>query len=133
MGLTIEPVDLDEPELEAYGANPIKIVGQTKCYIYLDDDQKHQKLMNSLVVSGSDEVLISWQLLMRWGVISPTFPKIMNCNKLYKIKQGVTMEDAFIQEGDAVIESVKGLEEEELKKKSKHGMFEFMKSYLIIK
>ena len=29
-GLTIEPVDLDEPELEAYGANPIPIVGQTK-------------------------------------------------------------------------------------------------------
>ena len=51
-GLAIEPVDLDEPELEAYGANLIKIVGQTKCYIYLDDDQKHPKLRNSLVVSG---------------------------------------------------------------------------------
>ena len=68
--------------------------------------------MNSLVVSGSDEVLISWQLLMRWGVISLTFPKIMDTNKLYRIHQGVTMEDAFIQEGEAVIESVKGLEEE---------------------
>ena len=89
--------------------------------------------MNSLVVKGSDEVLIYWQLLIRWGVISPTFPKIMNTNKLYKIKHGVTIEDAFIQEGDAIIESVKGLEEDELRTKSKQGMFEFMKSYLITK
>ena len=124
---------MDDSDLEASGANPVKIVGQTKCYIFLDDDQKHPKLMNSLVVKGSDEVLISWQLLMRWGVISPTFPKIMNTNKLYKIKHGVTMEDAFIQEGDAIIESVKGLEEDELRTKSKQGMFEFMKSYLITK
>ena len=38
------------------------------------------------------------------------------------------MEDAFIQECDAVIESVKGLEEEELKKKTNQGVFEFMRS-----
>ena len=132
-GLTIEPVDLDEPELEAYGENPIQIVGQTKYYVYLDEDQQHPKLMTSLVVSGSDEVLISWQLLMRWGVISPTVPKIMDSNKLYRIQQGVTMEDAFIQEGEAVIESVKVLEEEELKKKYKQGMFDFMKTFLITK
>ena len=89
--------------------------------------------MNALVVKGSDEVLISWQLLMRWGVISPTFPKIMNPNKLYRIKHSVTMEDAFIQEGDAIIESVRGLEEDELRTKSNQGMFEFMKSHLITK
>ena len=132
-GLTIELVDLDKPELEAYMANPIQIVGQTKCYVYLDKDQQHPKLMNSLVVSGSDEVLISWQLLMHWGVISPTFPKIMDTNKFYRIHQGVTMEDAFIQEGEAVIESVRGIEEEELKKKSKQGMFDLMKTFLITK
>ena len=132
-GLAIEPIDFDEPELDAYGGNSVTIVGQTKCYIFLDDDHKHPKLMNSLVVKGSDEVLISWQLLMRWGVISPTFPKIMNPNKLYRIKHGVTMEDAFIQEGDAIIESVRGLEEDKLRTKSKQGMFEFMKSHLITK
>ena len=60
---------------------------------------------------------------MRWGVISPTFPKIMNQNKLYRIKNGMTMEDAFTQEGDAIIESVRGLEEDELRTKSKQGMF----------
>ena len=49
---------------------------------------------------------------MRWRVISPTFPKIKNANKHIKIKHGVTMEDAFIQEDDAIIESVKGLEED---------------------
>ena len=43
------------------------------------------------------------------------------------------MEDAFIQEGEAVIESVRGIKEEELKKKSKHGMFDFMKTFLITK
>ena len=67
------------------------------------------------------------------GVKSPKFPKIMDSNKLYRIQQGVTMEDAFIQGGKAVIESVKGLEGEELKKKSKQGMFDFMKTYLITK
>ena len=40
-GLTIELVDLDEPELEAYGANPIQIVGQTKSYMYLEKDKQH--------------------------------------------------------------------------------------------
>ena len=120
-GLTIELLDMDALELEAYGANPIQIVGQTKGYVYLEEYEQHPKLLNALVISGSDDVLISWQLLMRWGVISPTFLKIMNTNKLYRIHQGVTMEDAFIQEGDAVIKSVKGLEEEQLKKKSKQG------------
>ena len=43
------------------------------------------------------------------------------------------MEDAFIQEGEAVIESDRDIAEEELKKKSKQGMFDFMKTFLITK
>ena len=69
--MNVELVDLDETELEACGANPTQIVGQTKCYIYLDEDEQHPKIMNALVVSGSDELLIYWQLVMGWGVISP--------------------------------------------------------------
>ena len=57
----------------------------------------------------------------------------MDTNKLYRIPQGGTMEDAFIQEGEAVIESVRGLEGEEIRKKSKQGMFDFMKTFLITK
>ena len=86
-----------------------------------------------MVISESDKVFISWQLLMCWGVISPTFPKIMDTNKLYKVHQGVTLEDAFVHEGEAIIESVKDMEEEEIKKKSKQGMFDFMKTFLITK
>ena len=95
-GLTIEPLDLDDSAWEAYGSNPTQIFGQTKGYVYLDKDKQHPTLPYTLVMSGSDQVLISWQLLMHWAVLSPTFPKIMDTNKLYRIHQGVTIEDAFV-------------------------------------
>ena len=82
-------------------------LGQMKGYVYIEEDIQHPKLLNALVISGSDKVLIIWQLLMRWGVISPTFPKAMDTNKLFKVHQGVTLEDAVVQEGEAMIESVK--------------------------
>ena len=46
---------------------------------------------------------MSWQLLMRWGIIHPSFPSVLNPNKLYKVKQGVSLEDAFLEESEAVL------------------------------
>ena len=66
--------------------------------------------MSSLVVKGSDEVLISWQLLMKLKVIAPTFPKVMDSSQLFRILQGVSLEDAFVKEGGAIFESTKNLE-----------------------
>ena len=96
-GLVIDRIDQDKPPLIAYGDNNVQIIGQTRAHAFLTDDPR-PKVFQALVIIGGEEILISWQLLMRWGIIHPSFPSVLNPNKLYKVKQGVSLEDSFLEE-----------------------------------
>ena len=37
---------------------------------------------------------------MWWNVIAPTFPKVMDPNRLFKVHQRVTLEDTFVKDKD---------------------------------
>merc|ERR1711954_87160 len=131
-GLAIERIDRDEPPLVAYGENKVQIVGQTRAYCYLTDDHK-PKVFQALVVRGGEEILMSWHLLMCWGIIHPSFPSVLNPNKIYKIKQGTTIEDAFMEESETILEANTEEMTEEKDKKPKKDCFSILVAYLIVK
>ena len=86
-----------------------------------------------MIVSGADKILISWQLLMRWGINAPTFLKVMNPNKLYKVHQGVSIEDAFMKKGEAIIETTKCQKKDEMAFEAKKDAFQFLGALLMTK
>ena len=131
-GLKIEPIDSNEPPLIAYRKNYVRIVGQMTGYAFLTDDNR-PKMFNALVVSGGDKILISWQLLMCWGIIHPTLPNVLNPNKLYKIRQGVSIEDATLKESEAILETNKDKDKEEVEFQAEKGCFRILMTYLMTK
>ena len=73
-GLQMKEVDFNEPGMEGFGGSHIDIIGQVSFY-YQPRRFSKKKLIKALVSNTpGKEMLISWQLLLKWGVITKSFP-----------------------------------------------------------
>ena len=97
-GFAIKKLDKDKPSIKANGNYEIQIVGQTVAYAFIEGEDK-PRFFRALVVSGANEILISWQLLMKWGCIPKHFPYPSPMNGTFKIDQGRTLDDVILDEG----------------------------------
>ena len=72
--MKIREPDPDEPGMLGYGENRVDIVGQVSFYFKARRFQR-KKLVKALVSdTHTREILLSWQTLLKWGIISESFP-----------------------------------------------------------
>ena len=101
--LKITEVDSDEPDIQTYDGKSLKLVGQTKMFLRIKGSHSI-KLVHAIVVSGAaaQEILLSWQEMIAWGILGPNFPyppDINRCNKMMdKEEKETSLIDTVIKE-----------------------------------
>ena len=72
--LPIAPLDRDEPGMKGFGDHNVPLVGQTSFWFKARKFSR-KKLVRALVTdTNSREILISWQLMLKWGCLPKSFP-----------------------------------------------------------
>ena len=72
--LPLIPLDRDEPGMKGFGDHSVPLLGQT-AFCFQASRFSKKKLIKALVTdTNSREILISWQLMLRWGCLPKTFP-----------------------------------------------------------
>ena len=69
----ILPKDVDEPEIQCYSGNDVKIVGKCEFYAHIKGFKK-PKFSQVIVVDSEADDMNTWQLLQKWGAVPKSFP-----------------------------------------------------------
>ena len=81
--LKITELDSDEPDCQAYSGSSLTLTGQTTFWVDIDGLPNRRYVKVLVVRGGTQEILLSWQILKKWGVIGDTFPFPPNKSKEY--------------------------------------------------